>query len=133
MINTALLVAVGQAIVQMARSRLSGHEYAIKFFLCPEAFKAESALYQDGCSNPLCQFLPLVRDVVSNADNSVVDRLGNPLPPCIVMERGEPLDNWLSRAKPDRTQVFSVRHPYKRLCLLCILRSALQHAWGPCT
>lgn len=46
---------------------------------------------------------------MDNKDGSVVDPQGNPLPPCIVMERGESLDIWSERAKPDRMQSFSVR------------------------
>ena len=50
-----------------------------------------------------------VRDIVSNDDGEVVDDKGNPLPPCIVMERGESLDIWSARARPDRWQAFTVR------------------------
>ena len=53
--------------------------------------------------------LPQVRNVESNADKSIKDPQGNPLPPCIVMERGESLDIWSERAKPDRSQAFMVR------------------------
>ena len=48
---------------------------------------------------------------MDNADGAVVDPRGHPLPPCIVMERGESLDIWSERAKPDRMQAFSVRAP----------------------
>jgi hypothetical protein len=30
------------------------------------------------------------------------------MPPCVVMERGESLDIWSARARPDRIQAFSV-------------------------
>jgi hypothetical protein len=49
-----------------------------------------------------------LRAIVDNTDDSVVDPSGHPLPPCIVMERGESLDLWSERAKPDRMQSFSV-------------------------
>lgn len=49
-----------------------------------------------------------VRDIVSNDDCSVMDPAGNCLPPCIVMERGESLDIWSARARPDRWQAFTV-------------------------
>jgi hypothetical protein len=49
------------------------------------------------------------RNVIDNADGSLVDPAGYPLPPCIVMERGESLDLWSQRAKPDRSQAYSVR------------------------
>jgi hypothetical protein len=57
----------------------------------------------------LRQFLLQLRAIVDNKDGSVVDPKGHPLPPCIVMERGESLDIWSERAKPDRMQSFSVR------------------------
>jgi hypothetical protein len=50
-----------------------------------------------------------VRNVEDNLDRSLVDANGNPLPPCIVMERGESLDLWVGRAQPDSTQALAVR------------------------
>jgi hypothetical protein len=50
-----------------------------------------------------------VRAIVSNSDKKHVDAHGHPLPPCIVMERGEPLDIWARRARPDRPMAFTVR------------------------
>ena len=50
-----------------------------------------------------------VRNVEENANKSISDPLGHPLPPCIVMERGESLDIWAERAKPDRSMAFTVR------------------------
>ena len=35
---------------------------------------------------------------------SVVDRNGRPLPPCIVMEKGESLDKWVQRNNRDMDQ-----------------------------
>jgi hypothetical protein len=52
-----------------------------------------------------------VRNVEDNLDRSLVDANGNPLPPCIVMERGESLDLWVGRARPDSTQALAVRCP----------------------
>ena len=37
--------------------------------------------------------------------------MGNPLPPCIVMERGESLDLWAERAQPDQSMAFTVCPP----------------------
>jgi hypothetical protein len=50
-----------------------------------------------------------VRNIEANTDENLVDPHGHPLPPCIVMERGEPLDVWAARALPDRPQAFVVR------------------------
>jgi hypothetical protein len=41
----------------------------------------------------------------------LLDGHGHPLPPFIVMERGESLDVWAARAQPDRPLAFAVRHP----------------------
>jgi hypothetical protein len=49
-----------------------------------------------------------LRSVEFNLEGSVKDACGNPLPPCLVMERGEALDLWVARAHPDRSQAFSV-------------------------
>jgi hypothetical protein len=54
-----VLVFAGQAIVQMAKSQVTGMEYAIKFFISQSAFAAEQALYLDA-NNPLTKFLPQV-------------------------------------------------------------------------
>ena len=52
--------------------------------------------------------VPQVRNVEGNADKSITDPQGSPLPPCIMMERGESLDIWSECAKPDRSQAFMV-------------------------
>jgi hypothetical protein len=61
--HRTLSTCAGQAVVQMARSRLNGLEYAIKFYLSKAAFDAESGLYsqREGAQNVgLAQFLPEV-------------------------------------------------------------------------
>ena len=106
----------GQAIVQMARCKRSGVEYAAKFFVAEGAFDAESAMYGRDAHSAhsaqhapaLAQFLPQLRNVEPNTDGRHVDTCGHPLPPCIVMERGESLDIWAARAQPDRLQAFTV-------------------------
>lgn len=55
---------------------------------------------------------------MDNKDGRVVDPAGHPLPPCIIMERGESLDIWSQRAKPDRMQSFSVRIPVPHLSIV---------------
>ena len=44
----------------MARNRLNGLDYAIKFFISNAAFESEKELYNDETS-PLGKFLPQVR------------------------------------------------------------------------
>ena len=36
---------------------------------------------------------------MDNADGKFVDGNGRPMPPCIVMEKGESLDMWVQRNK----------------------------------
>ena len=53
----------GQAVVQMARGKNDGVEYAIKFYVSRAAFEAERGLYSQRTSTQatgLAQFLPKV-------------------------------------------------------------------------
>ena len=53
-----------------------------------------------------------VRNIEENAAaDAVTDPAGVPLPPCIVMERGESLDRWSARNRPDMWQSVTVRPP----------------------
>eukprot|EP00892_Ulva_mutabilis_P008345 jgi/Ulvmu1/5883/UM026_0003.1 len=45
-------------------------------------------------------FLPDVRGAYGNTAEGVCDPRGRPLPPCIVMQRGESLQDWLGRCTP---------------------------------
>jgi hypothetical protein len=54
------------------------------------------------------RFLPHVEAVCDSATADLVDPKGHPLPPCIVMERGESLQEWSDRADPDYFTVLSV-------------------------
>ena len=92
------VVVAGQAIVQFATHVLSKVEFAIKFFASSAAFNDELAQYIDSAS-PLRVFLPKARDIVPNDDGAFVDARGHPMPPCIVMEKGESLDRWVQRNK----------------------------------
>jgi hypothetical protein len=83
-------------VVQFAKHRLNDLEYAIKFYLSHSAFQDEANLFLND-ENPLGQFLPEVRDIVSNENGRFVDAFGAPMPPCISMEKGESLDMWSSR------------------------------------
>ena len=55
------------------------------------------------------RFLPHVEALCDSAQAGLVDPSKEPLPPCIVMERGESLQDWSDRAEPDRFTSFSVR------------------------
>eukprot|EP00892_Ulva_mutabilis_P006547 jgi/Ulvmu1/4264/UM194_0004.1 len=47
------------------------------------------------------KFLPQVEAVCDEGADGLVDARGRPLPPCIVMEKGESLQDWSNRAEPD--------------------------------
>eukprot|EP00892_Ulva_mutabilis_P005729 jgi/Ulvmu1/3528/UM163_0010.1 len=126
----------GQAVVQFAHGTLDGCKYAIKFFLDAQAFATEAALYAAcfphvramvspeiaakadgqvagiGCVAQMCgvlaPLLPQVDAAVGIGDARLVDARGRPLPPCIVMEKGESLEDWSERAEPDRFTAIAV-------------------------
>jgi hypothetical protein len=85
-------VYAGQAVVQIAEDRAARDQYAMKFFLSENAFIQEKKLYTDP-SIPLGKFLPQLH-LIAEGEDSLVDVEGNPMPPCIVMEKGESLDTW---------------------------------------
>ena len=47
------------------------------------------------------RFLPQVEAVCDELASGLEDPRGHPLPPCIVMEKGESLQDWSDRAEPD--------------------------------
>ena len=58
------------------------------------------------------RFLPQVEFVCDGSAGDLLDPQGRPLPPCIVMERGESLHDWSDRAEPDIFTALAVRcHP----------------------
>lgn len=96
----------GQGIVQFARGVTDGLDYALKFFISKSAFDAEGELYRDPVLGPL---LPKIEGLSGNEGGEVGDAHGTPLPPFIAMEKGEALDEWSRRAKPDLFQSVAVR------------------------
>ena len=82
--------------------------YAVKFFATRSAFDSHRAM----CQVPALEvFLPRVHAELDGelADEELRDAAGRRLPPCIVMERGESLNEWSRRAKPDIFQAVAVR------------------------
>ena len=107
-------------------------EYAIKFFVDIDSFLTEATLYaacfpdiRHGISSELAQraqhlgplsqvaarFLPQVEAVCDGSAGGLEDPRGRPLPPCIVMEKGESLHDWGDRAEPDLFTSLAVRRP----------------------
>lgn len=93
-------VTAGQGVIQFAVDKLNRLDYAIKFFCTEANFQDEAAQYTN-TESPIQQFLPRIRSdgIVDNKDGAFVDANGRPMPPCIVMERGESLNKWVVRNK----------------------------------
>lgn len=97
-----------QAIVQLAHNALSGREVAVKVFATRTAFTAEAALLCNTAS-PLRGFMPALLALHDNPAGALQGAAGAPLPPCIVMDKGEPLDVLCHMHSPSRSATFLVR------------------------
>ena len=93
-------------MVQFCRSVHDTREYAIKMFAVPTAFAAEAAMYKD---STISNFLPRVEAMHDGNDADITDPAGSALAPCIVMEKGESLNEWSERAEPDLFMSIAVR------------------------
>jgi hypothetical protein len=107
-------------VVQICEDRNTRIEYAMKFFLSRPAFEHELALYMDS-TQPLGAFLPEVHSIVDPADTQILDKAGVPLPPCIVMEKGESLDKWAASCADGLDMVTGLQ---VRRCCIAILVSS---------
>jgi hypothetical protein len=99
--------SAGQALIQFAKRNRVRVEYALKFFLNRKDYESEVDLYRNSC---LGSFLPSVEAYVDNLDGTLSDSAGNPLPPCIVMERGESLYDRMTIALTDKAGTAQVRN-----------------------
>ena len=93
------------AVVQRARGKTDGLEYAIKFFTSRAAYERERSMYAD---RDLRAALPPVTEIRSNEDGEVVAEDGWVFPPFIITDRGESLDTW-ARNKRDPGFAATVR------------------------
>jgi hypothetical protein len=84
----------GQGCVQFVHDPIRRRDFAVKFFFKLDAFKREAALYADPV---LRAMMAATRNVYSNADAALRSPKGYAFPPHIVIERGEPLDEWIKR------------------------------------
>ena len=107
-------------MVQFATEQDTGVEFAIKFFISQKFFQREQDMSMQSHSplTALGEFYPAVRNIVSNEDEAFVDAHGAPMPPCIIMEKGESLDLRRHRSKGLDT-VAAVQ--------VCCPRSLLRH------
>jgi serine/threonine protein kinase len=84
----------GQGCVQFVHDPVELSSLAVKFFFKPEAFQREAALYVDPIVRSM---MAATRSVCANADGGLRSPRGFVFPPHIVIERGEPLDEWIKR------------------------------------
>jgi serine/threonine protein kinase len=106
---TFQLLCEHQHRMQFARGWHDGEDYAIKFFTVREAFEREDALYSNAV---LRDMMPAVKLIEANADGGLRSASGWPFPPCIVIERGESLDKWAERLRPDFPTILQVCRPF---------------------
>jgi hypothetical protein len=86
----------GQGRVQFVANATTAMHYAVKFFFNAEAFERERMLYNDPV---LRGMMPATHEMCDNADGRHADAGGHCFPPFIVIERGEPLNEWSSRMR----------------------------------
>ena len=96
----------GQGVVQIMRSMRSEDFVAVKFFMSRSAFDAEVELYQ---AAELRSIMPAIQMEVSNSKASERNSRGFPWPPCIVIEKGESLQEWKSKTQPAFSTIVDVR------------------------
>ena len=96
----------GQGVVQFMRSARTEEAVAVKFFLSRTAFDAELTLYR---VDVLRSMMPAIRLELNNADGAERNSRGYTWPPCIVIEKGESLQEWKAKTKPAFSTTVDVR------------------------
>lgn len=88
--------------------------YALKFFASRKPFDAALALHRRDSLKALAPSIQTVYDpaAADGVTAGSADRFGRPLPPCIVMLRGESLTEWIRRSSPDVFQAVAVRNSH---------------------
>lgn len=93
-------------MIQQAQGLYNSTAYSIKLCTSFDTFEMERGIY----TNPvLSGIVPRVAMVHDNSDNSFRDPTGVPMPPLVVLERGEPFDEWAKRTQPSIRTVATVR------------------------
>ena len=118
-----------------------------RFYTWRSAFERERALYEDAALRPM---MPATHAIVANADGALKARSGYVWPPCIIIERGESLEQWDKRyAGRDFITTLQVRargsplvpapvaaqafeYTPWRICCGCALSGCSLRQHGPC-
>ena len=96
----------GQGVVQFMRNTRAEIFVAVKFFLSHKAYDTEMQLYK---VDVLRSMMPAIRLELRNGDNVERSSRGYPWPPCIVLEKGESLQEWKARTQPAFSTILDVR------------------------
>lgn len=98
----------GRAVVQFVKVPRTGDVCALKFFASRAAFEGERRLYMHSTAG---RFMPTVLAFEPNEDGRFCDPFDNPMPPCIVMEKGELLTERSPLAADDAATTAQVCSP----------------------
>eukprot|EP00892_Ulva_mutabilis_P011704 jgi/Ulvmu1/8906/UM049_0088.1 len=104
-----------RSVVLLAKGMLDGYDYAIKFFPDRRGLDAAMQLY---AGSPAAARLPRVQGVWAN-DARAVDGARMPLPPCMVLEKGECLLDTMLRSTRSGNGVMMLHE--QRMALRVIL------------
>jgi hypothetical protein len=127
LVENAKYCDAGQSVVQFARK--AGENamtlFALKFFAAREDYLQEVDVYRN---SPLRSFMPSVLLYESNNDTSIRDPFGGVMPPFIVMEKGESLQERVTKSRVDVftvAQVLFKAFPAESKMLLCCWGASL--------
>ena len=96
----------GQGVVQFMRSTRAEEFVAVKFFMSDTAYDTEMQLYE---VDVLRSMMPEIRMELRNGDAAERSSRGYAWPPCIVLEKGESLQEWKARTQPAFSTILDVR------------------------
>lgn len=118
---TCAAFLAGQAVVAFATCTYDRSEYAIKFFHRASGFAVERAVRSSPALHAILPPAPVVHDPEDDPAGES-DRGRGVRVPCIVMPRGESLEEWSRRARPDVFQAAAVRpSSHMRACATTLL------------
>ena len=96
----------GQGVVQFMRSTRAEEFVAVKFFLSHTAYDTEMRLYK---VDVLRSMMPAIRMELRNVDAAERSSRGYAWPPCVILEKGESLQEWKARTQPAFSTILDVR------------------------
>eukprot|EP00892_Ulva_mutabilis_P003554 jgi/Ulvmu1/1570/UM110_0033.1 len=108
----------GQGVVQCMRSTRTEQFVAVKFFCSRAVYDTELQLYK---VDVLRSMMPAIQMEMGNADGAARNSRGYPWPPCIVLEKGESLQEWKAKTQPEFSTIIDA---------LCLITQRLEALHG---